>query len=130
MELDDATTARMAASDTDEIARLSKHELIMFGIAALTLDAARVDMGHPLPDPIASEQDQFIALTYMLRCAPAHDIAMPHWKIKARFARPYTVDGITIDLSHLDGAAFDFSHIGGPRVFTHIARIGRRNGWV
>lgn len=107
-----------------------KHLTIMYGIAALTLDAARVDRGLQLPDPIATEQDQFVALAYMLRCAPAHDISVPIWKIKNRYRRVYVVGEFNIDLANLDGLEFDFAHIGGPSTLVELAAYAQGAGWA
>lgn len=108
----------------------AKHLLIAYGVAALTLDAARADQGLTLPDPIDSERDQFVALAYMLRCAPAHDISDPQWKIKGRFRRSYAVAGLTVDLTECDGAVFNFKDIGGPRMICHLASYAQAQGWA
>ena len=118
-------------TDPQTIAHAEKHLLIMYGVAALTLDAARTDKGLGLPVEIESEQDQFIALAYMLRCAPAHDISEPIWAIKKqKYIRAYTVKGITIDLSELVDAPFCFEHINGVEAFMELAEYAIDQGWA
>ena len=118
------------ATEEPHQARANKHRIIMFGVAAITLDAARVDCGAKLPTEITTEQDQFIALAYMLRCAPAHDISIPVWKIKEKYRRPLKVGPDVVDLTDLNEVAFDFAHIGGPEVFLRIGRYAIKQGWV
>jgi hypothetical protein len=107
------------------------HVTILYGVAAITLDAARADRGLTIPpDPIVDERDQFVALAYSLRCAPAHDIAMPKWEINNRFRRVFKVGPVTIDLSAVHGTAFDFAHIGGPKNLIELARYAQAQGWA
>ena len=105
---------RIFDNDDDFILAFENNLTIAFGAAAITLDRTRFEAGHDLPDPIVTEEDQCIALIYQIRCAFAHDIAEPRWKIKERYRRQYAFDGMTFDLSGLDGQVFDYHHIGGP----------------
>jgi hypothetical protein len=107
-----------------------KHRIILFGVAAITLDAARTDKALTLPNPIESERDQFVALAYMLRCGPAHDISEPRWEINPRYRRPYSVAGIIVDLTDKDGLPFSFDHIGGPHILEHIAKHAQAQDWA
>ena len=103
--------------------------LVSYGVLAISLDAAREDRGHALPDPIATEDDQYFGLVYMLRCAPAHDISEPQWDIRGRFRRIFTVRAVTVDLTNLDGQAFDFAHIGGVGAVHQLIDYGRDRGF-
>ncbi len=105
---------RIFDNDDDFILAFENNLTIAFGAAAITLDRARYEAGHDLPDPIQSDNDQCIALIYQIRCAFAHDIAEPRWKIKGRYRRAYEFDGMQIDLTNLDGEVFSYHQIGGP----------------
>ena len=108
-----------------------KHRLIMYGIAAITLHAARCEIASKLSATIITDEDQFAVLAYMLRCAPAHDISEPVWEIRNKaYRRPLQVGDDVVDLSNLNGLAFDFAHIGGTQAFLRIARSAVHNGWV
>ncbi|AXS39732.1 hypothetical protein [Breoghania sp. L-A4] len=106
--------ARIFDNENDFILAFENNLTIAFGAAAITLDRARYEAGYDLPNPIRSENDQCIALCYQIRCAFAHDIAEPRWKIKERYRRTYEFGGIQIDLTNLDGAVFGYHQIGGP----------------
>lgn len=101
-------------SHDDFIFAFENNLTIAFGAAAITLDRSRYEAGHDLPNPIITEEDQCIALIYLLRCAFAHNISEPHWKIKERYRRIYNFNGMTFDLSEIDGQVFDYHQIGGP----------------
>jgi hypothetical protein len=121
---------RIFDNDNDFILAFQNNLTIAFGAAAITLDRARHEAGHNLPDPIQSEKDQCIALIYQIRCAFAHDIAEPRWKIKDRYRRAYEFDGINIDLTNLDGTVFDYHQIGGPDRLIAIKDYAVANGIV
>ncbi len=89
---------------------------VAFGAAAIALNRAREDAGFRLPDPIVSEHDQFISLTYQIRNAFSHDIAEPRWNMQnVRYRRAYEFGGISVDLSNIsDGQTFRYENIGGP----------------
>ncbi len=90
---------------------------VQFGAAVITLDRAREEAGIPLPANIESEADQFIAATYQIRNAFAHDISEPRWHItKVPYRRAYAFGGMAIDLTARHGTAFEYEHIGGPDV--------------
>lgn len=129
-ELQRASDDFDAAEGEEAKAWHARHRLIVFGVAAITLDAAREDNQHRLPADFKNEQDEFFGLAYVIRSAPAHDIVMPKWSIKQKYRRSYVVMGATFDLSALDGQAFDFAHINGAQAFIDLARYGQGNGWV
>lgn len=107
-------------SQEDLVLALQNNVTIAFGAAAITLNRTREELGIQLPDPIADERDQCVALVYQLRNAFAHDIAEPTWKINGRYRRSYVVQGIRADLSELNGTAFEYGHIGGPDALFRI----------
>lgn len=101
----------------DLIVACENNVLIAFGAAIITLNRAREEVeGLNLPNPIESELDQFVSITYQIRNAFAHDIAEPRWNIRnRRYARKYSFGGIEIDLSEIeDNTPFSYQHIGGP----------------
>lgn len=107
-------------TDDDLILAVQNNLSITFGAAAITLDRSRYEAGHDLPSPIESESDQCISFVYQLRCAFAHDIAEPKWKIKNRYKRKYRFGGMEFDLGDLDGQVFDYSQIGGPEYLGYV----------
>lgn len=106
--------SRIFDNADDFINAFENNLAIAFGAAAISLDRARSEAGHDLPDPIKTENEQCIALMYQLRCAFAHNISKPRWKIKDRYRRTYSFSGMNVDLSGLDGVIFDYDQIGGP----------------
>ena len=105
---------RIFENDDDFILAFENNLSIAFGAAAITLDRSREEAGHRLPNSIETEAEHCIALVYLIRCAFAHDIAEPRWKIKDRFQRLYSFGGLNFDLTKLDGQKFDYLQIGGP----------------
>lgn len=95
-----------------------------FGISALTLDKAWEVAGfQPTPD----SEDEIVrlrTLVYMIRCAYAHGMADPRWKVKSSYRRMLRVTlrrkQLQLDLSELDGRRFDFSTLGGHRKWFEI----------
>lgn len=108
----------VAATEGDGAA--NKHAMIMFGVAAITLDAARAETVD-LPGPVESELDQAIALAYAIRCCPAHDISEPVWDLKEKYRRKYEIDGLRVDLTEVNHQAFHIGDVGGPQVLRHLA---------
>jgi hypothetical protein len=119
----------MLATDAENVA-LSKHALIMFGVAAITLDAARTETTK-FPPAVESEVEQALALAYAIRCCPAHDISEPIWDLrKAKYRRTYTVQGWSVDLTDRDGSAFALEHVGGHGILRHLATYLRDQGVI
>jgi hypothetical protein len=109
-------------SDDDLIVALTNNLTIAFGAAAITLNRVREELGLTLPQPIESEEDQCIALTYQIRNAFAHDISEPKWQMNTRYRRCYEFGGQRFDLTELDGVAFEYNHIGGPGALFDIRK--------
>ena len=101
--------------------------LLALGASALALDQA-CEAADISPCPKSnSQRKELRTLVYMIRCAFAHSIFAPKWKVQSRkYKRKITVKVAlftpqpTIDLSDLDGELFDFSQIGGFRVWYYI----------
>lgn len=121
---------RIFESEDDFILAFENNLTIAFGAAVITLDRARHEAGHDLPNPIQSENDQCVALIYQIRCAFAHDIAEPRWKIKDRYRRVYEFSGMQFDLTNQDGEVFDYHQIGGPDRLIAIKDYAAANGLV
>ena len=103
---------------------------IAFGAAAITLNRCREEAGLALPDPIATEVDQFIGLVYQIRNAFAHDISEPRWQIStSRFRRPYRFGRVNVDLTNLHGRPFSYRDIGGPEVLFWMRDYGDSFVW-
>ena len=91
---------------------------VAFGAAAITLNRSREEAGFELPNPIQTERDQFISLTYQIRNAFAHDMSEPRWNMnQERYFRVYEFGGIRVDLTGIeDQQHFRYEDIGGPDV--------------
>ena len=114
-------------TDADFINAMQNNVSVAFGAAAITLNRCREEFGLPLPNPIDTELEQWIALVYQIRNSFAHDIAEPKWEIKARYARPYYVGAVKADLSNLHGQHFDYYQLGGPEALFLLRDYGKRN---
>jgi hypothetical protein len=89
-----------------------------FGTSAMVLDAAFEVAGLKNKPLSLKPEDELRTLVYMVRCAFAHNPALPLWKAQGeQYARmlSLSVDGapLTIDLASLHGRPFDYDHIGG-----------------
>lgn len=105
---------RVFESNEDAILACQNMVSVSFGAAVITLNRSREERGLGLPDPIANESDQWVALIYQIRNAFAHDISEPKWEIRSeRYKRRYEVGGVVADLSNLSGHHFEYNHIGG-----------------
>jgi hypothetical protein len=121
---------KIFASHDDLILACENNLGIAFGAAAITLNRCREEVGIGLPDPIATDVDQFVALTYQIRNAFAHDIAEPKWNITGqRFSRQYEFGPVHVDLTNLHGKAFDYHDIGGPEVLFWMRDFAEQKVW-
>jgi hypothetical protein len=102
---------------------------ITYGAAAITLNRCREEAAVPLPDPISSECDQWVALVYQIRNAFAHDIAEPRWQVNQRYARKYEVGRVRADLQQLHGVRFEYSQIGGPDALFLLRAYGEEHAF-
>jgi hypothetical protein len=102
---------------------------ITYGAAAITLNRCREEASVPLPDPIASECDQWVALVYQIRNAFAHDIAEPRWQVNPRYRRRYSIGHVRADLQPLEGVVFLYAHIGGPDALYTLKAYGEEHAF-
>lgn len=97
---------------------------ITYGAAAITLNRCREEADVPLPNPIETEIDQWVALVYQIRNAFAHDIAEPRWQMIDRYQREYEIGPVRADLRELNGGHFDYAQVGGASGLFHLKRFG------
>ncbi len=121
---------RVFDTPDDLIIALENNLTITFGAAAITLNRCREEAGLRLADPIETELDQFVGLTYQIRNAFAHVIAEPRWNItNPRFARHYRFGGVRVDPTSVGDKIFQYQDIGGPDVLFHMKAYGDTNVW-
>jgi hypothetical protein len=87
------------------------------GFSAISLDTAFVRAGVRNDPANVSDRGNLRALVYQVRCAFAHDMMYPKWRIDERYRREMnlTLRGMsrTIDLRPLNGQPFELESIGG-----------------
>jgi hypothetical protein len=122
---------RVVADNNNELILACQNLVgITYGAAAITLNRCREEANVSVPDPIASEVDQWVALIYQIRNAFAHDIAEPKWRVdKARYKREYSVGPVKADLRQLDGLHFDYAQVGGPEGLFHLKSFGEAHAF-
>lgn len=88
-----------------------------FGVSAIVLDALYDAAGIKKNIKSREPKDDLRMLVYMVRCAFAHNIAAPVWDARGPdFAREFCLPltpYANVDLSQINGASFDYEHIGG-----------------
>ncbi len=112
-------------SDLDNIIRAAKVSVsLAFGGSALALDKA-YEVAGTKSDP--ESKDGLIklrTLVFMVRCAYAHGVADPKWKVQGKYRKKMEVqlagESIMIDLRELDGQDFNFDYLGGHRNWFRI----------
>jgi hypothetical protein len=91
--------------------------LLSVGAMALALDRGFDEIGLSRSPAANDPNGKLRILIYMLRCAYAHDIASPRWKVSEPFRRQLTIDldpnPLTVDLAALGGTPFVIDQIGG-----------------
>ena len=88
-----------------------------FGVSAIILDAMYDAAGIKKNIKSREPKEDLRTLVYMVRCAFAHNIAAPVWEAREpdfsrKFCLPLTPKA-NIDLSKINGASFEYDHIGG-----------------
>ncbi len=90
---------------------------VCFGVTAIVLDAVFEVAGVPKRPQSFAPADELRTLVYMVRCAFAHNPAMPCWDARKYYARllslPLGASTMTLDLASLHGRPFEHEHIGG-----------------
>ena len=89
-----------------------------FGTSAMVLDAAFQVAGFKNNPDSRQPSDELRTLVYMVRCAFAHNPALPLWKAHGKqYARMISIPvggiALSIDLASLHGQPFEYDHIGG-----------------
>lgn len=89
-----------------------------FGTSAMVLEAAYEVAGLSRKPTSRQPADELRTLIYMVRCAFAHNPALPLWEARGPdFARTVSVvlegSTISVDLVSLHGKPFEYDHIGG-----------------
>lgn len=102
-------------SSYEEIIKHSQINVsISFGASAIALYAALKTVGVNFNKGVL---DDIGIIVYMVRCAFAHNIADPKWKVKTRFLKQVSLilDGekISINFEQLNGHQFKYDDIGG-----------------
>ncbi|MCC9596983.1 MULTISPECIES: hypothetical protein [unclassified Rubrivivax] len=91
---------------------------IAFGVSAMVLEAAFCAASKKRKPTSRDPADELHALIYMIRCAFAHNPALPVWEARGNdYARNIhlTIDSevLCVDLKTLNGRPFEYEHIGG-----------------
>lgn len=91
---------------------------VAFGTSAMVLEAAYEAAGMSRKPNSRQPADELRTLVFMVRCAFAHNPAMPVWVAKGpEHSRTISIvlQGlpISIDLQSLHGQPFEYDHIGG-----------------
>ncbi len=91
---------------------------VVFGAAAISLNRSREESGIKLPNPIQTERDQFVSLTYQIPNSFSHDMAEPRWNMNLeRYRRKYEFGRVRVDLTRIENEQpFRYEDIGGPDV--------------
>lgn len=89
-----------------------------FGTSAMVLNAAFDLAGFKNNPRSRDPHDELRTLVYMVRCAFAHNPALPLWKANGeQYERMITIqfdtEALSIDLISLNGQPFEYEHIGG-----------------
>jgi hypothetical protein len=96
-----------------------------FGTSAMVLDAAFDVAGLKGKPHSRKPEDELRTLVYMVRCAFAHNPALPLWEARGKdYARmlslPVCGTPLSIDLASLHGQPFEYDHIGGFAMWLRI----------
>jgi len=89
-----------------------------FGTSAMVLDAA-FEVASLKRKPLSRQpEDELRTLVYMVRCAFAHNPALPLWEARGKeYARTLSFAvgdaALSLDLASLNGKPFDYNDIGG-----------------
>jgi len=95
-----------------------------FGSAVIALWEAINSHGYSVPNELDSEVNALFALIYQLRCAYAHNIAMPKWHIThKKYLRELKFKNFSIDLSTRHGSAINYEDIGGAENLIYFKKL-------
>ena len=87
------------------------------GLSAIALDTVCSEAGIANNPDDLSSKGQLRSFVYMLRCAFAHDLMLPKWEARGKYARVYELelngDKKYIDVISLNGQGLELEDFGG-----------------
>jgi hypothetical protein len=91
---------------------------VCFGVSAIVLDAAFDVAGLKNRPASRLDADELRTLVRMVRCAFAHNPAMPVWEARGNdYSRELSFvlgdASLSVDLASFHGQAFEYNHLGG-----------------
>jgi hypothetical protein len=97
---------------------------ITLGFTAIVLDSSFEKIGIAADPKNRTSNGMLRTLIYMIRCAYAHDMMFPKWKVKGDYSEILTIhlrdEILKLDLSDKDDTAFKIGDIGGLRIYLSI----------
>lgn len=103
---------------------------VSFGVTAIVLDAAFEVAGIRPDTNSSSRADALRCLVYMVRCAFAHNPALPCWEVRGDYAKPISLKleemELQIDFSKFHAKPFEYDHIGGLASWFRIRRVAEQ----
>ena len=98
--------------------------LIAVGFSAIVLDTSLKSAGKKADPNDQSSEGMLINLIYMIRCAYAHDMMHPKWKVNPNYAQPLEIqlqnDILRLYLSKKQNQLFKIEDIGGYENYFEI----------
>ena len=119
-------TYRENSFDTydDLISGATNNFNITLAFTAITLNKSLEDAGFKRTSQKSDTRNDLATLVYLIRCAYAHDMMRPQWKIRPKNARLLKVrigtTQLEIDLSNKDKEPFDMKDIGGHKNYFEL----------
>ena len=90
---------------------------VCFGVSAIVLDAAFDVAGLKNKPTSRLDADELRTLVRMVRCAFAHNPALPVWEALGDYSRHLSFSvgaaSVSVNLASLHGQMFKYDHIGG-----------------
>ena len=97
---------------------------ITLGFTSIVLNTSLDLIGITCNPRDRSPDGMLRTLIYMIRCAYAHDMMHPRWKVKNDYAQPLEIqlqkETLKLDLSQKDGQLFSTQDIGGSEKYFEI----------
>ena len=115
-------------SDPGNIVRAAGVSVSLASAAsALVLDKAWEVAGIARDPKSEDPSVQLRAVVYMVRCAYAHGIAEPRWKVRGDYRSTFELRlperPVDLDLREVDGRGFDFDDLGGYHTWFAIRDV-------
>jgi len=90
---------------------------VSFGVSAIVLDTAFDVAGLKNTPASRLDADELRTLVRMVRCAFAHNPALPIWEARGEYSRCLSFSvgaaSCSVNLASLHGQMFEYDHIGG-----------------